>query len=275
MLTNVAATVLSGTDNLFISSFIGISYVGILSNYSLILTTINGVMNKVFSSLTSIVGNLAVKEDSSQTETVLRRMFFLNTSMYCFICTGMILLIKEFVTSIWLNTEYFLSDFVIVVAILELLFRSLHYPLHTVQMALGLFSQYRIMYLVAAVLNIILDFILVKPLGIAGLIIATIFCRWIIFFTDIYVVYRFGFKKNPIDYIRMIIKWFAFMALCTLISKLALTFITASGVLWFTIRVLIVTLVYAVLYIIVYNKNPDFIYYKNIVKGLLKREKAK
>ena len=48
LLTKIASTAFSGTDNIFISSFIGIRYVGILSNYTMFSGIINSIMNKIF-----------------------------------------------------------------------------------------------------------------------------------------------------------------------------------------------------------------------------------
>ena len=45
MLTKVASTAFSGTDNIFISAYIGIRYVGILSNYMLICLKKYGLIN--------------------------------------------------------------------------------------------------------------------------------------------------------------------------------------------------------------------------------------
>lgn len=272
MLTNVARTVLSGTDNLFISAFIGISYVGILSNYSLILTTINGVMNKIFASLTAIVGNLAVGGNEDQTEAVLKKMYFMNASLYSYICIGVVLLIKEFVTTIWFDEQYLLTDLTIVVAVCELYFRSLHYPIHTVQMAMGLFSQYRIMYLIAAVANIILDFLFVKKLGIAGLIIATILCRCLIFFTDIYVVYKFGFRKSAIGYVKTVVKWICFVIVTALISKQVISLIGNVGVIAFVQKMILITLAYTIMYVIVFFRSEEFTYFINLLGRLVRRK---
>ena len=125
LLTKIAATTFSGTDNIFISAYIGIGAVGILSNYTLILSTINSMMNKVFNSFTASIGNLAV-DDRKKTERVLERLYFINATMYCYICVGMLVLIKEFVTQIWLNQDYSLSTVIVTLAIVELLLRSLH-----------------------------------------------------------------------------------------------------------------------------------------------------
>lgn len=270
LLTKIAATTFTGTDNIFISAFIGIGSVGILSNYTLILSTINSMMNKVFNSFTASIGNLAV-DNVKKTEQVLERLYFINAAMYCYICAGMIVLVREFVTQIWLSPEFQLSSVIVTLAIIELLLRSLHYPLHTTQLALGLFSQYRIMYLIAAVLNLLLDFILVKPLGISGLFIATILCRGIIFVTDIYVVYHFGFQKPMTSYYLMVLKWLLLTTIVCLLSFFVIYFVTVSGLVGFAIKVVCVSIIYVFLFWLLNRKSSDYVYFKCLAcKMLLK-----
>lgn len=268
MMTKIASTAFNGTDNIFISSFIGIRFVGILSNYTLVLTTINGLMNKVFSSVTASIGNLvASSEDRDKTENVLLKMFFLNTAMYSYICVGLTLLIGEFVTQYWVGNDFFLENAVIILAIFELYIRSIHYPIYTTRNALGLFSQYRIVFVLAAILNILLDFVLVKPLGIAGLIIATIICRGVTYIIDIYVVYKFGFNKSPKKYYCNLIKWVIFAILCYVISLFTINFVTEISILFFIIRIIIITFIYWLLFIIVFGKNEETKYYINLIKN--------
>ena len=267
MMTKVASTAFSGTDNIFISSFIGIQYVGILSNYTLILSTINTMMNKVFSSITASVGNLVVsKNDSSRAEGVLFKMYFINATMYGYICIGMILLIREFVTSFWLSNEFFLSDAIVILVIVELFIRSIHYPLYTTRNAFGLFHQYRIVFVLSAILNIILDFLLVRPLGIAGLFIATIFCRGITYVTDIFVLYKYGLKKSCVKYYFNLFKWFCFVVLCYLICYIILSYITKVSILYFALKMFIITIVYVILYYIFFSKTEEMGYFKELFK---------
>ncbi len=266
MMTKVASTAFSGTDNIFISTFIGIEYVGILSNYTLILSTINSLMNKIFSSITASVGNLAVSKDSAEkTERVLFKMFFLNTTMYSYICIGLSLLIGEFVTKYWLNGDYYLTNTIIVLTIFELYLRSIHYPLYTTRNAMGLFSQYRIIFVFAAILNIILDFILVNWLGISGLIIATILCRGITYITDIYVVYKFGFKKSFKEYYFNLFKWLLFTVSCYLMLLLIFKLLK-TNLLYFVIKIIILSIVYLVLFLIFYGRSSELKYYIDLFK---------
>ncbi len=268
VMTKVASVAFSGTDNIFISSFIGIRYVGILSNYTMIITMVNAMMNKIFSSITASVGNLAVSKDSaSKTENVLFKMFFVNATIYTYICLGMMILMREFVTEFWLSNEYFLEYSIVVLIIVELYIRSLHYPLYTTRTALGLFSQYKIFFVIAAILNIVLDFLLVKPLGIAGLIIATIVCRGLTYIVDIFSVYKFGFKKSSLNYYKLLLKWFCLFVCCYVISYLIIQKIVAVSIFNFIVKILIISIVYLVLFVIFFGKSEDMNYFIKLFKN--------
>lgn len=267
MMTKIASTAFSGTDNVFISTFIGIKYVGILSNYTLILQTINTLMNKIFSSITASIGNMVVsKESEDKTESVIFKMFFINAAMYSYICIGLALLIKEFVTEYWLDYEYYLSDSIVLLAIFELYLRSIHYPLYTVRNAIGLFSQCRFIVVILALLNILLDFILVKPLGIAGLIIATIISRGIAYVVDIHVVYKYGLKKSPKQYYLNLFKWLGYTTLCYIIISSIFKYFKTFNLLYFIIKIIIITTIYLLLFIVFYKKSDELIYYIDLIK---------
>ena len=95
LLTKIASTAFSGTDNIFISTFIGIRYVGILSNYTVLSSIVNSVLNQIFDAITASIGNLVVTDEKSRAESVLKKLFFLNTSLYGYLCLGMLILLRE------------------------------------------------------------------------------------------------------------------------------------------------------------------------------------
>lgn len=269
--TRIASTAFDGTDNIFISAFIGIGYVGILSNYILLLKTVNTLMNKVFGSITATIGNLAVGDDRSRTESVLNRLFFLNTAIYGYLCVGMILLIREFVTEIWLTPEYTLPGVLIALAIIELFFRSIHYPVYITRNAMGYFSQYNWIFLLAALLNLIMDFLLVKPLGMPGLYIATIVCQGITYLVDIYVVYHLGFHKSIWTYLMLVLKWSAFLTAALVIAHYATGMAALDGIVGFALRIVIITVIYGVLFLLVYGRSDELKYYLQLAKRMGKK----
>ena len=271
LLDKFAGTAFGGTDNIFISTFIGIEAVGILSNYTMILSIINSLINNIFNSITASIGNLNATKTTEQTEKVLNRLWFINTCFYGYISIAMIILIREFITDIWFDEQYYLPMTVIIVAVTELFFRSIHFPLYTVRTSMGLFSEYKWIFAVSAILNILLDFILVKPLGITGLFLATILCEGITYIADIQVVYRIGFKKSPIFFYKNIVLWSGYLfVLCLLLISICNN-ISITGILGLVIRGLTITAVYIVSCIILFHKNENFIYFKSVSSKLIKK----
>ena len=273
--TQIAGITFNGTDNIFISKFIGIGYVGILSNYTLLLTTVNTLMNKIFNSITAIIGNLDVSGDRKQTERVLEKMFFINTAIYGYICVGLTLLAGEFVTEIWFTKEYTLPSMVVTLAIVELFFRSIHYPLHITRDAMGYFSQYNWIYLIAAAMNLILDFLWVKPFGMCGLYAATILCRWMTYLTDIYVVYRMGFQKSPKRYLILIFKWVIFLVISAFVAYQIIVLVPWRGIVGFVVRIIMITLVYGILFLLVYGRSEEWKYYLELGMRLIRKRGRK
>lgn len=64
MCSQFGGVVVTGTDNLLISAFVGVRHVAVYSNYVMINTMIQGVITQIYSSVTATVGNLNATEDS-------------------------------------------------------------------------------------------------------------------------------------------------------------------------------------------------------------------
>ena len=275
LLTKIASTAFSGTDNIFISTFIGIRYVGILSNYTVLSSIVNSVLNQIFDAITASIGNLVVTDEKSRAESVLKKLFFLNTSLYGYLCLGMLILLREFVTQIWLDSEYDLPQVVIMLILFELFLRSIHYPLYMTRSAMGCFSEYKVVFAVAAVLNIALDYVLVRPMGIAGLYIATIICRGITYFTDAWVVYHQQLNRSVWNYLYLILKWIVFLAGCGFVMTKIVALITISGFAGFILRGLTISIIYALLHFLTFSHCEEFKYYLNIAGHIVYRIKRK
>lgn len=261
LLTKIASTAFSGTDNIFISAFIGIKYVGILSNYTVFSSIVNGVINKIFDAVTACIGNLVVTGEKSKSENVLKKLFFLNTTLYGYLSLAMFVLLREFVMSIWLDAEYDLSQTIVMLVLIELFFRSIHYPVYMTRNAMGCFSEYKGLFAASAVLNIFLDFVLVKPFGISGLYIATIICRGITYLIDIWVVYEQQLRVSIWNYLCMVFKWLAFLAICGFIMTKVSTMIILTGIIGFLLRGIVISCIYFILFLFVFSGTEEFKYY--------------
>ena len=272
-LTKIASTAFGSTDNIFISAFMGIGYVGILSNYTMIISIINSIINSIFESITASIGNLNVTGDFEKTEQVLHRLYFINASFYSYVCIGMTLLIQDFVMHIWLSEEYYLSMFIVITAFVELFFRSLHFPIYTTRNSLGLFSQYKVLFAVSALLNLALDAVLIVPLGIAGLFIATIICRGITYIADITAVYKYGFKKKPTQYYKNAAIWTAFTVVLGTVLYFIVGLITVTGIAGFIMKFILITAAYFLVYFLAFRKNKCFRFFIDLSRTMMNRRK--
>ena len=273
-LSRVAGTAFGGTDNIFISAYIGIRYVGIMSNYYIFANIINSIMNKIFYSITASIGNLVAVGEKDKLEQVLRKIFFINASLYGYVCLGMLVLLRTFVMEIWLSPEYDLSQTVVALMVLELFLRGIHYPMYTTRTALGSFSEHNILFALAALLNILMDFLLVKPLGIVGLLIATIFCRGITYCVDIWVVFCEQLRRPFQSYLSGIGKWLLFLAVCATLCMFSSSMITLGGWIGFILKGLVITAIYIAMYLAAFGRSEEFSYLMRVIKQILQRKKG-
>lgn len=268
----VASVSFGGTDNIFISLFCGLTMVGVVSQYTMILTAVILLPNKVFGALTSAVGKLNVESDGPHVEAVFRKLYFINAILYGLFFAELVNLLGFFVTHIWLTEEYILDGLTVFLVVLETCLRGMHYPVYMVRTAYGFFSQLRIMAVIGAIVNIILDIILGKTLGIVGIFIATIISRVFVSIVDLYVVYHYGFLIEAYKFIAL---WLKLIACITGVSALGLasSFVINISNAW--IRFVVVGIVVAAIYIVgavsIFRKNEEYVYFKNIIRDTANR----
>ena len=68
----------SNTDNLLISSFVGVITAGIYSNYYLVIGSVKQILEQVVQGVAASVGNLGATENTKKVETVFIRCFLIG-----------------------------------------------------------------------------------------------------------------------------------------------------------------------------------------------------
>lgn len=271
LLGKIASISFGGTDDIFITKYVGISFTGIIANYSLLITTVNTLMNRVFDSITASVGNLGVNETKEKVEEVFLKIYFINAILYGYICVGMLLLLKDFVIEIWLDKSFFIADISVYLIILELYLRGLGTPVNTTRNAMGLFSQLKMWVVFSAVMNIILDFFLVQIWGIAGVFSATIISRIMTRYIDNYVLYHYKFKKTVWNFYRIHLRYVIIMLVCWGILYCLFRLIVLPVIPAFLLKFLIITLVYFGIVILCFNKTKEYLYFKALILKLVQK----
>jgi len=206
--SKIGSVVVSGTDNIFISSFIGIGTVGLYSNYVLIINSIRGLCGQITNSITSSIGNAGVYGNDELNKRIFERHNFVNFSLTFFSSVILVVTINPFI-SLWVGNDYELSTNTVFLIILNFIILMLRNSSIVFIDALGLAWQQRWKSVIEALMNVTLSFIflLVFKLGINGVLLATTLSSLLtVCWIEPFVVYKHGLHSSFINYLKIFIK---------------------------------------------------------------------
>lgn len=171
----VGGIVITGTDNIVLSSFLGLKTVGMYANYTLIITGLVSLMNSVVNSITSSIGNLASLGDKHREREVFLQFNMVNGAIAFAVGMGLIIFFPVFIT-LWLGNNFVLSGFVTFIIVMNFFVGQLRNGLINYLNAYGLYWQQRYKSVFEALLNLIVSLTLVTQtnLGISGVLIGTL-----------------------------------------------------------------------------------------------------
>lgn len=269
MLQKVSFQVLNTSDSIIISAFVGITWVGLLSNYLMIEEAVVAVLAQITSAVTASLGNYFAIEDKESGYKLFRRIEFMNYWLYGFSAIALITLLNPFVT-LWLGDKYVLSNTIIIALVLRFFVEGYMNIMSAFRSTLGLFTQGQYFPVCVAALNIILSIALSYPWGVAGVLVATPLARACInmWYMPL-IIHRDGFKKPVapfyINYFFRFILLVGIMVGMMLISR----FVFGQGitVVNFAVMVVITSVLPNVIFVIVFHQFDEFEYFVDIIKN--------
>ena len=101
----LAIVIVRNTDSLLMSSFIGLTTVGLYSNYRLVINALNNLMTKVVTAFSGSVGNFAVLENSDRLYQVYKEMDFLFFVLSGYLTGGLMMLFNPLIALLF-GEEY-------------------------------------------------------------------------------------------------------------------------------------------------------------------------
>ncbi|EUJ47614.1 lipopolysaccharide biosynthesis protein [Paenilisteria rocourtiae] len=199
--------IMNGTDSIIIAAFLGLSVVGIYSNYLLIIAAVVTVLSRALNSITGSIGHLNNADDDKKKEQVFKQLFFIVAWIYFLLSIILFNIINPFIT-LWIGESFVLGTGTVLAIVASFYINGMQFPGYTYRTTMGLFRQGRYVPIAMAVLNIILSIIFAIYFGLTGVIVATIISRLVTTtIIDPYLVYRFGFKKKVGSYFKMYLSY--------------------------------------------------------------------
>lgn len=266
----IGGFLVTGTDNMIISRFLGIVQVGLYSNYYMIINAVYILISQVFSAFTASVGNLIVVESKEYSYKIYKVLMMLNFWIYSIAASMLYIIMEPFIT-LWIGKEFILPRNVLIILCVNFYMLGMRASIGLYKDASGIFWEDRFIPIIESVINILASVILVKIIGLVGVFIGTLFSSLIVvFFSLPYYVYKKVFEKSILEYYKLYFKY-AIVTVLSIIVADAITgvLIVNNIILKIIINALIAFAIPMIINILLFYKSNEYNYLYNLAKNII------
>ncbi len=270
----IGVFLVAGTDNLIISTFLGVNYVGLYSNYFMIINSLNTLIGQIFASLKSSVGNLIVTSSKDKVYDIYKKMQFLNFWLAMISSVGIFVVMESFI-KVWVGEQYILSKYVLLVLTINNYVYITKLCISSFKEAAGIFYEDRIVPIIESVVNISLSIVFLKLFGLAGVFMGTIMTYLI---THVYtypkIVYKKIFDKKYGQYFKDIyIYIFTTIIACFITYIISINIVFNNDLIQILFNVLLTLIIPNILVVLIFHNKEEFNYYLDMLRNIIRKFK--
>lgn len=263
----------TSADNLVISSMISIKTVGLYSNYITLTSSVVGFVGVFIGSVSASIGNLIATESNKKIYEIYKVTSFINFWLYGFSSICLFCLSDTFI-ALWLGQEYIMEKGVVFLIVFNFLIVGLMAPIDSIKSAAGLYKPDRFIPIVESMVNFVSSIILVKPLGLSGVLIGTLTSTLLFsFWVKPMIVYKSIFYKNSSEYfIDIFLKIISIFICGFLCWEIGQTLFNEYTILNLLGKLNICIIIPNILVVLFMMKTNEFKYLYNIIKYTFKKK---
>ncbi|APT19345.1 transporter [Amylolactobacillus amylophilus DSM 20533 = JCM 1125] len=260
----------TGTDNILLSYYVGLIAVGMYSNYVMIINGLTMLINQLVSAVSASIGNLGVSRASKEHQERIFYQYFMITSLIALLAsTGFSGFASAFV-KLWISDKMVYSFLPLTIISLNFYLQMLRQSIINYTNAYGLYWYERWKTLFEAGVNLIISWYLIRNtnLGISGVLLGTIASNLIVnYIWESHIVLKYGLHTEEGRFLRL---YAGFISVGSIIIVGTTSIINyfAGPYLWRSILVTICAEIFAV---VAYTLVTIFFYPKAIEKIDFKR----
>lgn len=268
----IGAIVINSFDSIVISAFLGLRAVALYSNYFYIIKALAGIINIGYSSLLPGIGNSILLENREHNYSLYKKisfilMWFVGWAAICLIC-----IYQPFIT-LWMGDAYLLGWDTVLLFVIYFYVWQIRVVNLAFKDAAGLWTNDFWKPYIGLFVNLVVNIILVKYIGMNGVLITTIFVMIVIYNPwEQYVLFTKLFKCNAIENIK---NHFFHIILTIIIA--AMTYFVCNVIhidnviITILIRICICIVLPNIIFAIIYRNKIEFKYLLNLLLGLLRK----
>lgn len=179
LIFNLGDRLLNATDNIIISVMLGTLSVGYYSNYYMIILQVKTFYSLVLSSFRAGIGDVIARNNEKKYD-VYKQVDIFNQMLCTCSTVGMFQILNSFMT-LWvgrIDARYVLSQEIVLMIVLNVYYDNSTWVINMFREVGGSFEIGRYIALITGVVNIILSIALAKPLGLFGVLLATVISKF-------------------------------------------------------------------------------------------------
>lgn len=267
---NIGGYLVTSTDNILISAFIGVKTVGLYSNYTMVIAQLGSLMGQIIGGIGAGVGNLIATEDNEKTYSIFKISFMISFWVYSFSTIFLFVLLEPFIC--WLfGPKFLISKSVFLVVLFNFYLGGIRGPIGTFKGKAGLFIQDKYVSVVEGIINLGTSLLLIKYFGLIGVFIGTtISTLTTVFWSQPRVVYKYLFKQALRSYFIKHIYYLIIMLFTGALTNICCNLVTSGyGFISLCIRGIICVGVVNSVYMVIFRKTDEFKYLFTTIKSLI------
>ncbi|MCR5213384.1 MAG: hypothetical protein K6E10_03140, partial [Eubacterium sp.] len=208
----------------------------------LIVSSVQTITVQLFASMTASIGNYVATNDSKEVKKIFDIYSFAIFLVYGFCSVCLFNLSNRFILLLW-GKNYLIDEITLFVIIINFFMYGFQTAINVFRDTTGLFVQGKYRAIFSAFVNVLFSILLVKPLGLCGVILATVISRvFVSAWYDPYILYKNFFKSSVKNYYYKFLVYFCWFLIVALVAKKITDFIDVS-VLGFVLCVFITVLI--------------------------------
>lgn len=229
-------TIVSSADTVVISAFLGLEALAIYQNYYYIINAVMGFVAIVYSSITAGVGNSMIVYDMEKNYRDYRIFTFLACWITAFCVSCFSGLFQPFM-KLWMGKDLLLPYPLVILLCVYFWVYEYIMMASVYKDAGGIWHEDRFRPLLSGLVNLSLNLLTVKFLGLYGIVLSTIISMVVISAPWITSnIFKLIFKKSAKEYV-VKLGYYLFTAIvATTVTNIIIKFIPDNGWLWFVVK---------------------------------------
>lgn len=274
----ICTVIANNSDTIVVSAFLGLNMLAIYQNYYFIITSIIGFITVIYDACFAGIGNSLVTETQEKNYNDFQKMTFIILWIIGFCVTSLLCIYQPFM-KVWVGEELMLSMSAVICFCVYFYITEINHLLSIYKDAAGLWHSDRFRPLATAVINLILNVLLIQRIGIFGVLLSTIASYLLVgmpwLFYNIFTS-MFDFKYFK-PYLLQIMKYTGSIILVSAITYGVCSLVNIGDWPNLILRLVICTFIPNALFMAIYHRSKHFIasveLLDRMTKGKLKLKK--